>query len=397
MIYGFYFRFFNITKNKKLSIILSCMAHFLYMIKFRVQQLVCKPLIINISSEKALNTVEKVHPDPMIRPTYNMVEKDAMIDLSVIVPVYNYVHMIESNINSILNQKTKYNFELILVDDGSTDGARDILLKYNTRENVTAIFQENQGIAAARNTGISNAKGRYIMFVDCDDIIKPEIIENLMNKAYESDSDIVMCAHNLVKEKNGEIINIVPNIYPQKNLLGYKNDDEIMNYAGLPWAKVYKRCLFEKVRFIPGYWYEDTIVHCLLFTQCKKFSYIPYVGYDYKWYEGNFSHTQEKAKNPKSIDIYWLLLAIIDQYKKIGLPFDAKFYTVLLKHLSAFYYRAISQMDEKIQYAMFVLACDLLENYRPLGNYKLPYALRITEKAMMDRNIALWKLSIQYH
>ena len=72
------------------------------------------------------------------------------------------------------------------------------------------------------------------MFVDCDDIVHDDIVETLMNKAYSENYDMVMCAHNLSKERNGAIYEIVPNVYPKYNLIGYKNGDEIMNLAGLP-------------------------------------------------------------------------------------------------------------------------------------------------------------------
>ena len=253
------------------------------------------------------------------------------------------------------------------------------------------VIQNNQGIAAARNTGIDLASGQYLMFVDCDDAIHTDMVEILMGYAYKEDADIVMCAHNLSKEKNGQVYSKIPNIYPQVNLLGLKNQDEIMNYAGLPWGKVYKRDLWQRVRFFPGYWYEDTIIQLLLFTQCNKFIYVPVILYEYRWYEKNFSHVQGKNTAARTIDYYWLLLAIIEKYQELGLPQDGQYYTVLLKHLSQYYYQKISGLDAHLIDAMFVLACDLLEKNRPLCEYKLPYILRITEKAMLSRDIELWK------
>ena len=230
------------------------------------------------------------------------------------------------------------------------------------------------------------------MFVDCDDAVKENIIETLLKPAKEQDLDIVMGAHDLVKKKDGMITEIIPNIYPQKNLLGYKNGDEIMNYAGLPWAKVYKRKLFEQVRFFPGYWYEDTIIQSLLFTQCESFAYMPTVIYDYSWHESNFSHTQGGKNQPKAVDRYWLLSAIAKQYEKMGLPIDAKFYTMLLKHISMYYYRTIATLPEEVIQAMFVAGRELLLKYKPDEKVKLPYMLRLTEKAVLENNIELWKL-----
>ena len=376
--------------------VLSHMTYSLYHVLFMIKRFSTKKRTVSFSAKEALETIEKVYPKPQSKPEIINPQINQNIDLSIVVPVYNYVNLIRQNIESILNQQTSYNFELILVDDGSTDGSGDILKKYASFDRVKVIFQSNMGIAGARNTGIDNATGRYLMFADCDDILNEEIVERLLKKAYEKDYDIVMCAHDLVKMKEGEVTGILPNIYPKYNLLGFKNHDQIMNYAGLPWAKVYKRELWDKVRFLPGYWYEDTIIHFLLFSQCRKFAYIPYVGYEYKWYEKNFSHTQNNSTNYKSIDRYWMLLDIIEKYKEIGLPLDAKFYTLLLRHVSIFYYPQIKNLSEELQEALFILAREQIVKYKPEEPYKLPYMLKITEKALLNSDCNLWKLATKY-
>lgn len=397
MIYGFYFKFLQLTRSKFLSVILSYIVRFLFVCKYFIERFRCKKKIINISHNQAIETVRSVHPD--IDSQYERVNLDVddNVDLSIIVPIYNYVGLIEQNILSILNQHTKYNFELILVDDGSTDGAQDIVKKYTTNPSVKAIFQKNQGIAGARNTGINNAVGKYVMFVDCDDVVNDNIVETLMDKAYQENSDIVMCGHNLVKEKNGEVYSSIQNVYPDYNLLGYYGNAKILNYPGLPWAKVYKRELFNQVRYLPGYWYEDTIIHSLIFTQCKSFSYVPVVAYQYRWYENNFSHTQGNNTNPKCIDRYWMLVKILKLYKQINGDLNNEcFYTMLITHLSVHYYPSLMGLDEEVIESLFSLACDLYFEYKPKYQCKLPYMLKIVEKALTDRNINLWKLAIKY-
>ncbi|MGN1433969.1 MAG: glycosyltransferase family 2 protein [Ruminococcus sp.] len=349
-----------------------------------------------MTAEEAHKIIDEVYPKPNSNPEYINPEIDENLDLSVIIPVYNYADILEDNIKSILNQKTTYNYEVIFVDDGSTDGAGDILKKYENHPGVKLIFQKNGGIGAARNTGINNANGRYIMFIDCDDTVHDNIIEVLMSEAYAKDCDMVMAAHNLVKERNNQVYAVIPNIYPQRNLSGYKNGDSIMNYAGLPWGKVYKRELWNDVRFFPGYWYEDTIIIFLLFSQCKKFSYIPEVIYEYKWYENNFSHTQTGSKNLKAIDFYWLLREILTQYEKMGLERNNALYTLVLRHISSYYYSKVSNMDDKVLTALFVLAKELYLDYKPKEKVRLPYMLRQIEKAFDRNDIELWKLASSY-
>lgn len=396
MIYGFYFRFLKMTHNKWISILLSKLTYFLFLVKFQYHRLTRKKKISEMSVQEADGILKEIRPNPNVRLQYRNPERNPNIDLSIIVPVYNYANLIRDNIESILAQKTTYTYELILVDDGSTDGAREIVLSYQHNPKVQVVLRENGGIAAARNSGLENASGKYVMFIDCDDTIHDDMVEVLMRCAYENGSDIAMCAHNLSKEHGGEVYQIIPNIYPQKNLMNYQNGDEIMNYAGLPWCKVYRRELWNQVRFFPGYWYEDTIIQFLLFTQCKRFDYIPKVEYEYRWYENNFSHTQGNAVNPKCTDCYWLLQVILERYKELDLPLDNTFYTLLLRHISAYYYPTISKLDEETVEAMFVMARDLFWKYRLSAPCKLPYMLRIVERAFESGDISLWKLASMY-
>jgi glycosyltransferase involved in cell wall biosynthesis len=396
MIYGFYFRFYGKFHNSVFSSALAKLAYMLYCCVFFLKKLRHKRVSVDVNIDDARNIVNGIHPRLDSHPVYENKPIDDNIDLSIVVPVYNYVDIIESNIDSILNQKTEYNYQLIIVDDGSTDGAADVLKKYADNPKVKLIFQKNAGIGAARNTGINNADGKYLMFVDCDDIVHDDIVETLMNKAYSENYDMVMCAHNLSKERNGAIYEIVPNVYPKYNLIGYKNGDEIMNLAGLPWCKIYKREIWNNVRFFPGYWYEDTIIQFLIFMQCKNYAYIPKIEYEYKWYEKNFSHTQGNSANPKSIDTYWLLIEILEQYKKNNMPVDDRLYTLVLRHISTYYYSSVKNLDSKVVEALFVLAKDLYSEYKPNHKVKLPFMLRQVEKSFGNNDIELWKLASCY-
>lgn len=393
MKHAYFFRLYRIFHNDFLCCFLARILYFIYGIKFNFKKLTAKKCTVNLTLDEAKDIINNVYPKPESNPVYENPPINEDIDLSVVIPVYNYVDIIKQNVESILNQKTKYNYEVILVDDGSTDGAREVILGYQSNPKVKVICQKNAGIGAARNTGINAANGKYLMFIDCDDTVHDDIVEVLMSKAYSENYDMVICAHNLVKEKDGKIYEVVPNIYPLCNLAGYKNGDEIMNYPGLPWCKVYKRELFNNVRFFPGYWYEDTIIQFLVFPQCKSFTYLQNVEYEYKWYEKNFSHTQDNAAKIKSIDRYWLLREILNQYEKTGLKNDDVLYTLVLRHISFHFYSNIEKLQPQVVEALFVLAKELYDKYKPNHKVKLPYALRQVEKAFLTNNIELWKLA----
>ena len=114
------------------------------------------------------------------------------ISVSVIVPMYNRELYIEECINSILNQ-TIESMELIIVDDGSTDYSKELCEKYLSDERVSYYYQENEGLAAARDTGIKHATGEYIGFVDSDDWVDLDMYERMYEVAKQYDADVVFC------------------------------------------------------------------------------------------------------------------------------------------------------------------------------------------------------------
>lgn len=101
-----------------------------------------------------------------------------MIDLSVIIPVYNAMPLLRRCLESVLSQTTEYEYEIVLVDDGSSDASFDIILEYQTKyDNIILHQQQNAGPAEARNKGVELAKGEFCAYLDADDYWKDEYIE----------------------------------------------------------------------------------------------------------------------------------------------------------------------------------------------------------------------------
>lgn len=122
--------------------------------------------------------------------------------VSVIVPMYNSSRTIERCLNSITNQTYK-KLEIIVINDGSTDGSLDILFKFQKRDSrIVVIEKENEGVSAARNDGIKRARGEYILFVDSDDYIDVKAIEVLMNIVYCQQTDGVVFGYRLEGNAN---------------------------------------------------------------------------------------------------------------------------------------------------------------------------------------------------
>ena len=135
--------------------------------------------------------------------------------VSIIVPVYNVEEYLEECVNSIISQ-TYTNIEIILVDDGSTDNSGELCDKYSLRDNrIEVIHKVNGGISDARNVGAKSAKGKYIYFIDSDDYIVSEAIDELVSVALRDNSDIVFFDAKCFEE--GEKGFNIPQRYIRKN------------------------------------------------------------------------------------------------------------------------------------------------------------------------------------
>ncbi|PJM79666.1 glycosyltransferase family 2 protein [Bifidobacterium scaligerum] len=127
--------------------------------------------------------------------------------VSVVVPVYNVERYVDECVASIAKQ-TYRNLEIILVDDGSTDGSSAICDEWASRDDrIRVIHNTNGGVSAARNTGMNAAEGEYLAFVDSDDLIEPNMIEVLLHKAYRSSCQMVMCGtRNVCRSVSGYVV-----------------------------------------------------------------------------------------------------------------------------------------------------------------------------------------------
>lgn len=172
-----------------------------------------------------------------------------MPKLSIIVPVYNVEKYIKRCINSILDQCFE-NFELLLIDDGSTDNSGKICDEYAKKDKrIVCVHQENSGVSAARNKGLDIAKGDYIGFVDSDDYIHKDMYKELIYYLEENDADVSICSMTFVfgnYNKSEENIGNIKVFYGRKAC----HENLLLNNFGLYVCnKIFKRDLCEQFRF----------------------------------------------------------------------------------------------------------------------------------------------------
>lgn len=183
--------------------------------------------------------------------------------MSVIVPVYNVAGHVAACLHSLLGQ-TLTEFELIVVDDGSTDGSAEIAQQVlGDDPRARLIRQDNQGLGAARNTGLDQAKGQFIAFVDSDDRVMPDYLMRLWQALEETGADWVACALQTIgPEGRGQTHSAIhgdPYLWDHPVPRRYRFDtwsDVIVHFPSA-WNKLYRRSLIGDLRFDPGTWFED--------------------------------------------------------------------------------------------------------------------------------------------
>ena len=213
--------------------------------------------------------------------------------ISIVVPAYNIRSYLGRCLESLMNQSYK-NIQIIVVDDGSTDGTRELLDTYAAKDSrIVALHKENEGVSSARLYGITYAQGDYIGFCDGDDFAEEKMFEHLLRNALKYHADISHCGYKMVFPDGHE------DVYYGTGRLVIQNHEEGLAdllkgefvEPGL-WNKIYKKELVEKFENTPC-WdstiriNEDLLMNYILFSRAKSAVYedIPY--YHYMLREGS--------------------------------------------------------------------------------------------------------------
>ena len=234
---------------------------------------------------------------------------------SIIVPVYNTEKYLKRCLDSIKSQSFK-DYEVIIVNDGSTDNSSDIISKYSYK----VINQENQGLSMARNNGVKASIGDYLIFLDSDDYIEKDLLKEI-NKSLSNNPDLVRYQIKEVFD-NEDNINYEETPFDNKN--GVDAFKFITNYHFVEnaWAYAIKREFYlkEKFSFKKGAYHEDFGLIPLVIIKSKIVNSINYVGYCYYQRDGSIMNNNDYTKTKKKVkDIYEHYLYLVKEINKTSL------------------------------------------------------------------------------
>lgn len=243
--------------------------------------------------------------------------------LSFIVPVYNVEKYLNECLDSIFDPSVNEDeYEVIVIDDGSTDSSLEILKTYLHHRNFRLITQKNSGQGPARNTGIKIAKGRYIHFIDSDDYLLPGAVPTLLDLARESDCDIVEFEFHLSHDLRSPVWQYEPQTErtPTTGTGKVLFAEWMKQHAFLnaPWMRIYKssflidNALYFSDLKISG---NDAEWQYRCFFYAEKVNYLPIILYNYRMRDDSITLLSKGSK--KSYDRFQLIKALHSFMKEI--------------------------------------------------------------------------------
>lgn len=237
-----------------------------------------------------------------------------MAKVSLIVPIYNSQNYLEKCIKSLLNQTLK-DIQIILIDDGSTDGSEKIIKSFDD-ERIVYISKNNEGIGKTRNLGIDKATGEFLAFVDSDDYLNEHFCEYMYQKAINDDCDLVVC--DFFEDRN-TLVGIKFKDFKDTNL---RETPELINNINLgPCNKLYKKSLFDDKsnRFEENLKYEDAPFVVKMLLSANKIGKVN----DYLTYYVIHSNSETTIRDKRIYDILEITDIIVNDLKKVDYPNDS--------------------------------------------------------------------------
>ena len=280
--------------------------------------------------------------------------------ISVVIPIYNVEKYLKKCIESVINQTYK-NLEIILVNDGSTDNSKNIIDEYSLIDNrIKVINKKNGGLSDARNVGIEIAKGDYIAFLDSDDWIELNMYEKLYSYIKQENADIVQCSYQEVynEEVNNQKIKEEIKLISGKDSL-YNLSGENHGKTVVVWNKIYKRELFNDIRFPKGKYHEDEFTTYKLLYKANKIVDLNLPLVYYRQRDGSIMNSKFNIKRLDALEAFNERLAF---YKEKNLNELQQITIAQILHFTNLFYIKIKDSDIKNKYEILKILRQNIKN-----------------------------------
>lgn len=310
--------------------------------------------------------------------------QEEIYDATVIIPCYNVEHYVAECLDSMLNQNTSYNVEIITIDDGSTDSTAEILRQYSTRmTNFRIISQCNKGFSGARNTGIREARGKYLIFIDSDDYVTSDYIDCLLKKAFSKDADIVATGYYTFNNDHKIIKNI---------MIKDENDTSLLN--GCAWGKAIKRKFFEHLVFPENYWYEDSIIAHLVVPRANSIYMVSKCQYAYR--SNPTGITKTSVNSLRAIESFYITDLMLRSYVHFYPEDVTNTYEFINLLIEQFYLneKRVIKLNSEIKRTIFMWQSKYVQ-ISPIMDLKLDFSKKLYVIGLLKNNCQIAQISLR--
>lgn len=218
--------------------------------------------------------------------------------LSIIIPVYNVEKYLQLCLDSLftgIDKSVEKYIEVLIINDGSTDGSQLIIDSYLERNVfIKSYLKINGGLSDARNYGIQRSKGKFISFIDSDDIVHPAFINSVVNILLNNDFDVM--SFDFKKFYGNGTVALEPYCFTSVEIQEHLNDvnvDFYLEAALFAWNKIYAKKCFEQIQFTKGLYYEDVALIPLILDSAKVIKHLDLVLYAYRQRKGSITSLQD--------------------------------------------------------------------------------------------------------
>lgn len=311
--------------------------------------------------------------------------QEEIYDATVIIPCYNVEHYVAECLDSMLNQNTSYNVEIITIDDGSTDNTAEILRQYSTRmTNFRIISQCNKGLSGARNTGIREARGKYLIFIDSDDYVTSDYIDCLLKKAFSKDADIVATGYYTFNNDYKIIKNI---------MIKDENDTSLLN--GCAWGKAIKRKFFEHLVFPENYWYEDSIIAHLVVPRANSIYMVSKCQYAYR--SNPTGITKTSVNSLRAIESFYITDLMLRSYVHFYPEDVTNTYEFINLLIEQFYLneKRVIKLNSEIKRTIFMWQSKYVQISPPIMDLKLDFSKKLYVIGLLKNNYQIAQISLR--
>lgn len=314
------------------------------------------------------------------------------VKLSIIVPAYNVEKYITQCLDSIVSAVVGFDdYEILVVEDCSTDNTSALLdkIKLNYKNLRLIKNEKNIGLSGARNNALKHSRGQYVTFVDSDDMLSYGIIAKVFQKIYnKQDIDIIEFSFKSYFYEQ-EVSSFLKCTYSvNENIRIFDDLNDMYKFAqGFACGKMYKRNLFEFVRFPEGLYWEDAIISNIILRKAKKYAYLDSVGYLYRINPVGISNSVEKRN--LGYDQFYIVQYCLKLAEQENLTDDTHFYRRLFVEASIYLNSRTSYLPEADLLYMFK-QLESIFSQTDLEN-QLAKKQKLMLKAMRENKVAAWR------